>query len=206
VIEAIGVLAELQMPLKVTGIVGATENLPSGTAIKPGDIVRAIDGTTIEINNTDAEGRLVLADCISYARRIGCERIVDLATLTGGVVVALGSVYAGLLSNDDGWAEAVLAAARAAGEPAWRLPLHPEYADLMKGRYAKLSNRSEKREASTITGAEFLHHFAGEVPWVHLDIAGTAYDVRRPYFDKGATGYGVRLVVELAERVAGAGG
>jgi leucyl aminopeptidase len=206
VIEAVGAVAELGLPVNLTGIVGATENLPSGTAIKPGDIVRAIDGTTIEINNTDAEGRLVLADCISYARRIGCERIVDLATLTGGVVVALGSVYAGLLSNDDGWAEAVLAAARAAGEPAWRLPLHPEYADLMKGRYAKLSNRSEKREASTITGAEFLHHFAGEVPWVHLDIAGTAYDVRRPYFDKGATGYGVRLVVELAERVAGAGG
>jgi leucyl aminopeptidase len=206
VIEAVGAVAALGLPVNLTGIVGATENLPSGTAIKPGDIVRAIDGTTIEINNTDAEGRLVLADCISYARRIGCERIVDLATLTGGVVVALGSVYAGLLSNDDGWAEAVLAAARAAGEPAWRLPLHPEYADLMKGRYAKLSNRSEKREASTITGAEFLHQFAGEVPWVHLDIAGTAYDVRRPYFDKGATGYGVRLVVELAERVAGAGG
>ncbi len=202
VIEAMGALAELRVPVQVTAIVGATENLPSGTAIKPGDIVRALDGTTIEINNTDAEGRLVLADCISYARQLGCDRIVDLATLTGGVVIALGSIYAGLMGNDDAWAASVAAVSERAGEPAWRLPLHPEYADLMKGRYAKLSNRSEKREASAITGAEFLHHFAGETPWVHLDIAGTAYDVRRPYFDKGATGYGVRLLVELARELA----
>jgi leucyl aminopeptidase len=111
------------------------------------------------------------------------------------------------MANDDGWAGAVASAAAQAGEPAWRLPLDPEYAALMKGRYAKLSNRSEKREASAITGAEFLKHFAGETPWVHLDIAGTAYDVRRPYFDKGATGYGVRLLVTLAEAIAsGAGG
>jgi leucyl aminopeptidase len=206
VIEGLAALAELRVPIKVTALVGATENLPSGTAIKPGDIVKAIDGTTIEINNTDAEGRLVLADCISYARRLGCERLVDLATLTGGVVIALGSVYAGLMANDDAWAASVASAAARAGEPAWRLPLDPEYAALMKGRYAKLSNRSEKREASAITGAEFLKHFAGQTPWVHLDIAGTAYDVRRPYFDKGATGYGVRLLVTLAEATASGAG
>jgi leucyl aminopeptidase len=204
VIEVIGVLAELQLPIRVTGIVGATENLPSGTAVKPGDIVRALDGTTIEVNNTDAEGRLVLADCLCYARREGCERIVDLATLTGGVVVALGSTYAGLMSNDDEWAERVRRSGEASGELLWRLPLHDDYAEMVKGRYARLTNRPDKREASAIAAAEFLHHFAGEVPWVHLDVAGTAYDVRRPYLDKGATGYGVRLLVELV-RELGAG-
>jgi leucyl aminopeptidase len=204
VIETIGALAELQAPIRVTGVVGATENLPSGTAVKPGDIVTALDGTTIEVNNTDAEGRLVLADCLTYARREGCERLVDLATLTGGVVVALGSTYAGLLSNDDEWAELLRGCAESSGELAWRLPLHQEYAEMVKGRYAKLTNRPEKRDASTIAGAEFLHHFVGDVPWVHLDIAGTAYDVRRPYFDKGATGYGVRLLVELSRRLGAA--
>jgi leucyl aminopeptidase len=204
VIETIGALAELQAPIRVTGVVGATENLPSGTAVKPGDIVTALDGTTIEVNNTDAEGRLVLADCLTYARREGCERLVDLATLTGGVVVALGSTYAGLLSNDDEWAELLRGCAESSGELAWRLPLHQEYAEMVKGRYAKLTNRPEKRDASTIAGAEFLHHFVGDVPWVHLDIAGTAYDVRRPYFDKGATGYGVRLLVELCRRLGAA--
>jgi leucyl aminopeptidase len=204
VIEAIGALAELKAPVRATAVVGATENLPSGSAVKPGDIVRALDGTTIEVNNTDAEGRLVLADCLTYARRAGVERLVDLATLTGGVVVALGSTYAGLLSNDDEWAEQLRRCAETSGELAWRLPLHPEYAEMVKGRYAKLTNRPDKRDASTIAGAEFLHHFVGDVPWVHLDIAGTAYDVRRPYFDKGATGYGVRLLVELARQLAAA--
>jgi leucyl aminopeptidase len=204
VIEALGALAELKAPVRVTAVVGATENLPSGSAVKPGDIVRALDGTTIEVNNTDAEGRLVLADCLTYARRAGVERLVDLATLTGGVVVALGSTYAGLLSNDDEWAEQLRRCAEASGELAWRLPLHQEYAEMVKGRYAKLTNRPDKRDASTIAGAEFLHHFVGDVPWVHLDIAGTAYDVRRPYFDKGATGYGVRLLVELARQLAAA--
>jgi len=201
VIEAMGALAELEAPVRVVGIVGATENLPSGTAIKPGDIVRALDGTTIEVNNTDAEGRLVLADCLTYARRQGGERIVDLATLTGGVVTALGSTYAGLMSNDEAWAQEVRRAGDASGELVWPLPLHDDYAELVRGRYARLSNRPEKREASAIAGAEFLHHFAGEVPWAHLDIAGTAFDVRRPYLDKGASGYGVRLLVELCRRL-----
>ena len=204
VIEAIAALAELRAPVRVLGLVGATENLPSGHAVKPGDIVRALDGTTIEVNNTDAEGRLVLADCLSYARREGAERLIDLATLTGGVVVALGSTYAGLMSNDEVWASQVQLAAERTGESVWRLPLHPEYAEMIKGRYGQIVNSTTKREATALTAAEFLHHFAGETPWAHLDIAGTAYDVRRSYYpDKGATGFGVRLLVDLA--LAGAG-
>ncbi len=205
VIEAIAALAELRAPVRVLGLIGATENLPSGTAVKPGDIVRALDGTTIEVNNTDAEGRLVLADCIAHARREGAERLVDVATLTGGVVVALGSTYAGLMSNDEAWASDVHAAAERTGEIVWRLPLHHEYAEMIKGRYAQIVNTTAKREATALTAGEFLHHFAGDVPWAHLDIAGTAYDVRRPYFaDKGATGFGVRLLVDLVRAGASA--
>jgi leucyl aminopeptidase len=203
VIEAIGALARLGAPVNVLGVVGATENLPGADAVKPGDIARALDGTTIEINNTDAEGRLVLADCITYAIREQAERIVDIATLTGGVVTALGSVFSGLMSNDDALAARVEVLGQTTGERVWRLPLDPQYADMIKGRYAELTNLTERREASAITAGEFLHHFAGEVPWAHLDIAGTAYDVRRPYFDKGASGIGVRLLVALAQDLAG---
>jgi len=199
VIEAIAALAELRAPVRVLGLIGATENLPSGTAVKPGDIVRALDGTTVEVNNTDAEGRLVLADCISYARREGAERLVDVATLTGGIVVALGSTYAGLMSNDDAWASRVERSADRTGELVWRMPLHREYEEMIKGRYGEIVNSTTKREATALTAGEFLHHFAGDVPWAHLDIAGTAWDVRRAYYaDKGATGYGVRLLVDLA--------
>ncbi|HTP20523.1 MAG TPA: leucyl aminopeptidase [Solirubrobacteraceae bacterium] len=197
VIEAIGALAELKAPVRVIGLIGATENLPSGTAVKPGDIIRALDGTTVEVNNTDAEGRLVLADCISYARGEGAERLVDVATLTGGIVVALGSTYAGLMSNDDAWAAQVEEAAQRTGELVWRMPLHRDYAEMIKGRYGEIANTTAKRDATALTAGEFLHHFAGDVPWAHVDIAGTAYDVRRPYFaDKGATGFGVRLLVD----------
>jgi len=199
VIEAIAALAELRAPVRVLGLIGATENLPSGHAVKPGDIVRALDGTTVEVNNTDAEGRLVLADCIAFARREGAGRLVDVATLTGGIVVALGSTYAGLMSNDDAWADDVLASAARTGELVWRMPLHDDYAEMIKGRYGEIVNSTTKREATALTAGEFLHHFAGDVPWAHLDIAGTAFDVRRPYLaDKGATGYGVRLLVDLA--------
>jgi leucyl aminopeptidase len=199
VIEAIAALAELNAPVHVLGVIGATENLPSGTAVKPGDIIRALDGTTVEVNNTDAEGRLVLADCISYARREGALRLVDVATLTGGIVVALGSTYAGLMSNDDTWAGRVEGAARRTGELVWRMPLHHDYAEMIKGRYGEIVNSTTKREATALTAGEFLHHFAGDVPWAHLDIAGTAWDVRRPYFaHKGASGYGVRLLVDVA--------
>jgi leucyl aminopeptidase len=202
VIEAIAALAELQAPVRVLGVVGATENMPGGSAVKPGDIVTALDGTTIEINNTDAEGRLVLADCISYARQLGCDRMVDIATLTGGIVVALGSVYAGVMANDDALAELVLASGERSGELVWRMPLHADYAEMVKGRYAQLTNLSERREASSITGAELLHHFAGDVPWAHLDIAGVADGIRRPYLDRAGTGFGVRLLTEIARASA----
>ncbi len=204
VIEAIIALAELRAPVSVLGVVGATENMPGGHAVKPGDIVTALDGTTAEINNTDAEGRLVLGDCIAYAIREGAAQLIDLATLTGGIVVALGNVYAGLMSNDDAWADRVAEAAAAAGEPVWRLPLHEDYAEMVKGRYGQITNLPERREASAIVAAEFLHHFAGDVTWAHLDIAGTGFGVKRPFLaDKGATGFGVRLLVELAQRSAG---
>jgi leucyl aminopeptidase len=198
VIETMAALADLAAPINVLAVVGATENMVSGTAMRSGDILTALDGTTVEMNNADAEGRLVLADCITYARREGCDAIVDIATLTGGVVVALGSVYAGLMSNDDGLAALVTACGERTGELVWRMPLHPDYADMVKGRFAQITNRTERREASAITGAEFLHHFAGEVPWAHLDIAGVADHGRAPYFDKGGTGFGVRLLTELA--------
>jgi leucyl aminopeptidase len=198
VIEAIAALAELQTPVRVLGIVGATENLVSGSSVRPGDIVTALDGTTIEVNNTDAEGRLVLADCITHARRLGCDAIVDIATLTGGVVVALGATYAGLWASDDALAAQLVACGERTGELLWRLPLHPAYAEMVKGRSAQLTNRTQRREASAIAGAEFLHHFAGDERWAHLDIAAVGDDGRAPYLDKGGTGFGVRLLAELA--------
>ena len=203
VLEAIGAIARLRLPIRVLGIVGATENMPSGRAVKPGDIVRASNGTTIEIVNTDAEGRLVLADCLAYAVAQGAERIVDLATLTGAIVTALGDSHAGLLSNDDAWAAAVQEAANVAGEPVWRLPLHDSYADLIRSRYADILNAVESRKAGSITAAEFLHRFVGDVPWAHLDIAGTAWDNGKPYAGRGGSGWGVHTLVALARRLNG---
>ncbi len=199
VIEAAGAIARLRLPLRLVAVVGATENLPSGRAIKPGDIVTAANGKTIEINNTDAEGRLVLADCLWHAINEGAERVVDLATLTGAVIVALGSTYAGLLSNDDALAAQITAAGERSGEIVWRLPLHEEYRELVKGKYADLDNAPEGRKAGTIVGGTFLSSFVGDTPWAHLDIAGSAWELDREYVGKGASGYGVRLLVELAK-------
>jgi leucyl aminopeptidase len=198
VIEAIGAIARLRLPVRIVGVVGATENMPSGRSVRPGDIVRTLAGISVEINNTDAEGRLVLCDCIAYAISEGAERVVDLATLTGSVLVALGHSHAGLVSNDDDWCARVQGAADRTGELAWRLPLHPEYAKIVKGTYADLNNAPAGRLAGAITAAEFLHRFAGETPWAHLDIAGTAWELGRAYVDRGGSGYGVRLLVELA--------
>ncbi len=198
VIEAVAAIARLRLPVKLVAVVGATENLPSGHAVKPGDIVTASNGKTIEVNNTDAEGRLVLADCLCHAVGEGAERLVDLATLTGAVIVALGSTYAGLMSNDDSLAEEVSAAGERSGEIVWRLPLHAEYDELIKGTYGDLDNAPEGRKAGTIVGAAFLSNFVAGVPWVHLDIAGSAWELGRTYAPKGASGYGVRLLVELA--------
>jgi leucyl aminopeptidase len=198
VVEAVAAIARLKLPVKLLAVVGATENLPDGRAVKPGDIVTAKNGKTIEINNTDAEGRLVLADCLCHAVSLGAERIVDLATLTGAVIIALGSTYAGIMSNDEQLTEQLTAAGERTGEILWRLPLHPEYDELVAGKYADLDNAPEARKAGTIMGASFLQNFVGETPWAHLDIAGSAWDLGRAYVGKGASGYGVRLLVELA--------
>jgi leucyl aminopeptidase len=204
VIEAIGAIAELGLELDLVAAVPATENMPSGTATRPGDIITQLNGKTVEVNNTDAEGRLILADALTYAvRELGAERLVDIATLTGAVLIALGSTYAALISNDDEWAAAVERAGIASGELAWRLPLHPEYKALTKGTVADLTNAAAKRKAGTIYAGSFLEEFTDEVPWAHLDIAGTAWDTGREYVGKGATGFGVRLLVRLATELAG---
>jgi leucyl aminopeptidase len=202
VVEAVAAIARLQLPVKLVGVVGATENLPSDRSVKPGDIVTAANGKTIEVNNTDAEGRLVLADCLHHAVSLGAERVVDLATLTGAVIIALGSTHAGMIGNDDELAERIAAAGKQTGEIVWRLPLHEEYDELIKGTYGDLDNAPEGRKAGTIVGAAFLSNFVGETPWAHLDIAGSAWDLGRAYAPKGASGYGVRLLVELARSYA----
>ncbi len=199
VVEAVAAIARLKLPVKLLGVVGATENLPSDRSVKPGDIVTAANGKTIEVNNTDAEGRLVLADCLHHAVSLGAERVVDLATLTGAVIIALGSTHAGLIGNDDELAERIETAGGQTGEIVWRLPLHEEYDELIKGTYGDLDNAPEGRKAGTIVGAAFLSNFVGETPWAHLDIAGSAWDLGRAYAPKGASGYGVRLLVELAK-------
>jgi leucyl aminopeptidase len=198
VIEAVAAIARLKLPIEVVAVIGATENLPSGRSIKPGDIVTAQNGKTIEVNNTDAEGRLVLADCLCHAVGLGAQRIVDLATLTGAVIVALGSTYSGLMANDEELAGRIEAAGERSGEIVWRLPLHEEYDELLKGTYGDLDNAPEARKAGTIVGGAFLRNFVGDTPWAHLDIAGSAWDLGRAYAPKGASGYGVRLLVELA--------
>jgi leucyl aminopeptidase len=202
VIEAMNAIAELGVPGRVTAVVPATENMPSGRSVKPGDIVTAMNGKTIEVNNTDAEGRLILADALCYAVEQGAERLVDIATLTGAIVVALGSTYCGLFSNDDDWYAQVEAACDATGELGWRLPLHPEYLELTKGTYADLQNASEQRKASSAYAAEFLRQFVDDRPWVHMDIAGTAWSTGRAWAGNGATGFGTRAFIELAESLA----
>ena len=203
VLEATAAIAELGLPVRLLSVIGAAENMVSSRAMRPGDIVRSKAGITIELNNTDAEGRMVLADCLTHARDQGAERLLDIATLTGAIVTTFGSVHAGLLGNDDDWCAAVTAAGEATGERVWRLPLDPAYDELIKGRYADLINSSEGRRAQSITAAALLARFAGDVPWAHLDIAGVADALGRPYAAKGASGWGVRLLLELV-RTAGA--
>ena len=203
VIEAVGAIAELSLALNLIAVVPSTENMPSGTAIKPGDIITQYNGKTVEVNNTDAEGRLILADALAYAIEQGADRVVDIATLTGAVMIALGSTYAAVISNDDELAGELEAVGRDTGELVWRLPLHPEYKALMKGTFADLTNAAAKRKAGTISAAGFLEEFVGDTPWAHLDIAGTAWDVGRPYTGNDASGFGVRLLTALARSFSG---
>ena len=200
VIGAMEVVARAGLARPVVGIVPATENLLDGKAYKPGDVLTTMAGQTIEIDNTDAEGRLILADALTYAQRYEPEGIVDLATLTGACVIALGSHASGLMANDDGLAERVEAAAEATAEKVWRLPLWPEYRRQIRSQVADMKNTGG-REGGAITAAALLSEFAGDTPWVHLDIAGTAWtDRARPYVPRGGVGVGVRLLVELARR------
>jgi leucyl aminopeptidase len=203
VLESVAALAELEAPLNVIAVVPATENMPGGQATRPGDIITQYSGKTVEVNNTDAEGRLILADALAYAVEQGADPLIDIATLTGAVLVALGSTYAGLVSNDDALAEAVERAGAETGELAWRLPLHPEYRELTKGTAADLANVAPKRKAGTLYAAAFLEEFVGEARWAHLDIAGVSWDVGREYVGNGATGYGVRLILALARELQG---
>ena len=199
VIAAIAAIAELELPVNVIGVVGSTENLLSGSAVKPGDVVTAKNGLTIEVDNTDAEGRLVLADCLCHARDLGAARLIDVATLTGAMIISLGSAYAGLMGTDDDWCQTVVVAGARRGELLWQLPLHEEYSDAMKGTVADLTNAPPVRKAGALTAGAFLQRFTADVPWTHIDIAGTAWDTGKPYFGKGATGSAVRTMVAVAE-------
>jgi leucyl aminopeptidase len=205
VIAAAAAVAELELPVRILAVVAAAENLVSGTSFRPGDILRAANGKTIEITNTDAEGRLVLADAMWYARREGATHLLDLATLTGAMELALGDFYAGAFANDDEWMQEILRAAKASGDHAWPFPLHRRYRRYVDSTYADLKNSSELRQGSPVLAAEFLREFAGEGPWAHVDMAGPGFleRSRGDYLtQRGGTGYGVRLIVELAQRLA----
>jgi len=205
VLGVFAALREMELPFRVVGLLAVAENMPGGRALKPGDIVRAMDGTTIEVTNTDAEGRLVLADALCYARRFEPEAVVDLATLTGAVSVALGNLAAGLFTDDDTLAAELTEASNSTGERIWRLPLWDDYAPEMRGEVADLVNSSGAREGGAILGAVFLKHFARGMRWAHLDIASTAWSpVVRPHEGRGPTGFGVRLLLEWLSRLASA--
>jgi leucyl aminopeptidase len=199
VLGTLQAIAEQKPPVHVVGLVPATENLPSGHALKPGDIVKPMSGKTIEIISTDAEGRLILADALTYALRYKPSAIVDMATLTGACIIALGNEVSGIMGNNDNLIEKIRSAAEVTGEKVWQLPLWEEYGELIKSDIADIKNAGG-RPAGTITGGYFLKEFVGETPWVHIDIAGTAWTKKdRPYIPKGATGVGVRLLVEVIE-------
>ena len=198
VMTAVVAIAQLKPKINVTAVIPATENLPSGTALKPGDILKAMNSKTIEVVNTDAEGRLILADALSYAQKIGLSPLIDLATLTGACRVALGTLYSGVFSNNQDLADKVLKAAKGTGEKMWQMPMPEEYKEQIKSEIADVKNIGN-RYGGAITAALFLAEFAANTPWVHIDIAGTASSTKESgYIVKGATGVGVRTLVELA--------
>jgi leucyl aminopeptidase len=201
VLAVFSVISEIKPPFSVMGIIAATPNLISGKGIVPGDVVKAMNGKTIEILNTDAEGRVTMADSLSYAVKQGATEIIDFATLTGACLVALGDEIAGLFANDRDFAEAYKAAAFAEGEKVWELPLEQDYKELNKSEVADIANIPSTKYAGTITAALFLQEFIGDTPWVHLDIAGPAF-ASKPHAlgPKGGTGFGVRTVLHFLER------
>ena len=202
VIAAMQAIAQLKPAINVTALIPATENLPGGGATKPGDILVAMNKKTIEVENTDAEGRLILADALAYANSIGLSPLIDVATLTGAIRVALGTVAMGLFANDDTLAEHVLAAGEQSGEKMWRMPLWDEYKEQNKSSVADIKNTGG-RDAGAITAAQFLHEFAGDTPWVHLDIASvSSSSTEKGWQVKGATGQPVRTLVNVIEALS----
>ena len=206
VVGAMGAIAELGLPLSVTGVVPACENMLSGSAIRPTDVVTTAAGLTVEVTNPDAEGRLILADALWWARRDGATHLVDLATLTGAMRAGMGDLYAGVFASDEPWRDAVVEAGNASGDLAWPWPLHPRYRPLIESSVADLRNTAGKSFGFPIVAATFLQQFAGEEPWAHVDMLGPALldEDRGDAFGRGATGYGVRMLVELATRMSGA--
>jgi leucyl aminopeptidase len=204
VVAALGAIAELGLPLSVTGIVPACANMLSGSAIRPTDVIRTASGLTVEVINPDAEGRLILADALWYARQDGATHLVDLATLTGAVRAALGDLYAGVFASDEAWRDAVVQAGNASGDLAWPWPLHPRYRPLIDSTVADLRNVAGKGFGFSIVAATFLQQFAGDGPWAHVDMLGPALldEDRGDAFGRGASGYGVRMLVELATRLS----
>ncbi|HKN26096.1 MAG TPA: leucyl aminopeptidase [Candidatus Acidoferrum sp.] len=193
-------IAALKPNVKVICVVPATENMPGGTAQKPGDIQTAMSGKTIEVLNTDAEGRLILADGVHYAKQLGATHLVDAATLTGAIVVALANVNVGVFGSDQAWTDKLLASAKAAGEKMWQMPMDDEYREFIKGSFADIQNIGSGKGGGSITGAWFIREFAGDTPWIHLDIAGTAWnDDAKPWLAKGPTGVALRTLIHLIQ-------
>jgi leucyl aminopeptidase len=202
VMGAMRAIAQLKPSIPVLGVAPCTENLPSGKATKPGDVVRAMTGKTIEVINTDAEGRLILADAIAYAKKLGATRIIDMATLTGAVSIALGDVNAAVLGTDQKLIDEIISAGQEVGEKFWQLPLDKEYSKQIKSDIADIKNVGG-RKAGTITAAAFLKEFADGVAWAHLDIAGTAWgDDAKPYRSKGPTGIALRTLLKIVDRAS----
>jgi leucyl aminopeptidase len=200
VMGAMRAIAQLKPPIPILGVAPCTENLPSGKATKPGDVVKAMTGKTIEIINTDAEGRLILADAIAYAKKLGATKVIDMATLTGAVSIALGDVNAAVLGTDQDLIDEIISAGREVGEKFWQLPLDKEYSKQIKSDIADIKNVGG-RKAGTITAAAFLKEFADGIAWAHLDIAGTAWgDEAKPYRSKGPTGIAVRTLLRIVDR------
>ncbi len=193
-------IAGLKPNVKVICVVPSTENMPGGRAQKPGDIQTAMSGKTIEVLNTDAEGRLILADGVHYAKQLGATHLVDAATLTGAIVVALANVNVGVFGSDQAWTDKLLASAKAAGEKMWQMPMDDEYREFIKGSFADIQNIGSGKGGGSITGAWFIREFAGDTPWIHLDIAGTAWnDDAKPWLAKGPTGVALRTLVHLIQ-------
>jgi len=205
VVAAMGAIAELGLPLRAIAVVAAAENMPGGSSYRPGDTLTAMNGKTIEVTDTDAEGRTGLADALTYAREEGATQLLDLATLTGAMERALGDLYAGVFGDDATWRDQVVAAGEASGDHAWPWPMHRRYGRFIDSAFADMKNHNIRSQGIPVYAAEFLRQFAGEGPWAHIDMAGTGFLTwsRGDYLSqKGGTGYGVRLIVELATRLS----